>query len=66
MTEDDFITAWKLVYGYGVVDYEDARKFKYEFKSVIPTHRYVGLLTRLKNEGKMIAHGNYWRLAYET
>ena len=66
MTENEFLAAWKLVFGYGVVDYEDAREFKYEFRTVMPTHRYVGLLTKLKNEGKLIAHGNKWRLAHET
>lgn len=66
MSEDEFLAVWKLRYGYEVVDYEAARGFKYEFKNVMPTHRYVGLLTKLKNEGKLIAHGNKWRIAHET
>ena len=66
MTEDEFLAAWKLVYGYGVVDYEDARDFKFKFKSVMSTRQYAGLLTKLKNEGKLIARGNKWRLAHET
>lgn len=66
MTEDEFLAAWKLVYGYGVVDYEEARDFKIKFKSVMPTRQYVGLLTRLNDERKLIARGNKWRLAHET
>ena len=66
MTEDEFLAAWKLVYGYGVVDYEEARDFKFKFKSVMPTRQYVGLLSKLRSEGKLVAHGNKWRLAHET
>lgn len=66
MTENEFLAAWKLVFGYDVVNEVDAYTFKYGFKNEIPTHQFMGLLTTLKSKRRLIAHGNKWRLAHET
>lgn len=62
MTEDDFISAWKMAFGYETVTYATAREFKRQFKNDMDGAVYVGMLSRLKQNNVLLGLGNRWRL----
>lgn len=62
MTEDDFITAWKMAFGYETVTYETARKFKMQFIDDMDGAVFIGMLSRLKQKNVLLGLGDHWRL----